>query len=1468
MDRLPLSPVLRFGLLLFFATTALSQAAVITVDTHNDVVDGNTSSIANLIATPGSDSNISLREAITAANNTPGSDEIFFSDSLAGTPIVLNIGSSNEDNNVDGDLDITDPNGMSIEWFSNASAIVIDGNNSERVFDHHEGRLYLFGLTIRNGNSSLPGGGIRSNVSSSAELIIENSTVTNNTAQRGGGIYTDGPLSRLTVNRCIFSNNQADYGGGINLSSNFQDVITDIQASLFSNNIAMSSGGAIAYTTGSGIFQIDRCLFVGNQTNLLIPEESVVGGGAFFTEGTTGTILISYSSFENNTARGNGGAITRFQNNHLSSDNNFIIDQCSITGNSAGFDGGGIFDFGSGSPHVTMIRNTTISDNQANRSGGGLYSRNVYDTLLNFVTMTDNTADNDNDGTGDGGGIYTFGVGNEANIQNSIIQGNIDKSTPANNDCFNVGSPAPISLGGNVFGLNTGCPVTGSDTTGAALLGPLQANGGPLIPSSLPWIKFKPVHMPTHALLPGSAAIDFATCGSINMDQRNHARADGNCDAGAFEDPLALIVTTANDVVDSDPNDVLDLVTNPGTDGKISLREAITASNISPWIDTITFDPNTNGVPIVLDIGTTEGEHIPNEGQNNDGDLDIDDSTGTVIIGNGQNNTIIDGNDTERVIDHRTGDLTLSDLTIRNGRTQGFDVGSGIRTNECALIMNRCTVSDNLSSTDGGAIVYDNSSFGIVFLNDSMFLNNISNRYGGAMFIGTRQMSFFMDGCSVAGNQSLGDGGGIFFSNIETNNANDSFYQITHSVIANNSTTGFLSHGGGIAINGGSLEVAHSQISSNQANDNGGGISTENGTFLNFLNSTISNNQANEHGGGLALLTEGNTKVADFNFVTMTNNNADNDADGNGDGGGIYVSNATGTVNIQNSIVQGNDDKTAAQTSTDDCANTGGGALNSLGGNVFGLSTGCPVTIIDTTGAALLGPLQDNGGITLTHALQLGSAAIDHGGCGDITSDQIDQPRDGEFCDSGAFELRLNFNGDADLNADQRVDMIDFSLFEGNFGCTGFCIADLNSDGAANLIDFGLFVNDWLRHVFTCANLRFDPDLTDVDLDNIPDICECEDGSEDCVVNTTSGVKYSTIQAAIDAASNADDIVVFPGTYNETIDFSGKDITLRSVDPNHPFIVETTIIDCDCPSPAEDQNVVSFISGESNAALLAGFTIQGAKNQVNTGTPGSLGGGIRIDASSSPTIKNCIIKDNEIITGNADNQDGGGIFVGSNCFPIIQNCKILNNTAGNRGGGIYVQGNSRPEVTNTLIAENTAGATPAASKGFGGGVYCQGGNPFNGDDSGYVALTNCTIANNVSRTQGAGVDVEQYDDQVNRVDIINCIIYHNTLNDLTPSSLNIEPGRDSGFYSVTYSNIEGGFAGTGNINSDPNFVDLAGGDYDLSLSSPCIDAGDNTAISLLTDINSHDRKFDVSTIADTGNGTAPIVDMGADELTP
>lgn len=114
---------------------------------------------------------------------------------------------------------------------------------------------------------------------------------------------------------------------------------------------------------------------------------------------------------------------------------------------------------------------------------------------------------------------------------------------------------------------------------------------------------------------------------------------------------------------------------------------------------------------------------------------------------------------------------------------------------------------------------------------------------------------------------------------------------------------------------------------------------------------------------------------------------------------------------------------------------------------------------------------------------------------------------------------------------------------------------------------------------------------------------------------------YSTIQAAINAASNGDTIVVAPGTYQENIDFQGKAITVMSSGGS-----TVTTIDGGKTAP-----VVVFDTNEGATSILQGFTIT---NGYGTFASSYDGGGIYV-SGASPTIKGNTITDNEACAGAA-----------------------------------------------------------------------------------------------------------------------------------------------------------------------------------------------------------------------------------------
>lgn len=241
------------------------------------------------------------------------------------------------------------------------------------------------------------------------------------------------------------------------------------------------------------------------------------------------------------------------------------------------------------------------------------------------------------------------------------------------------------------------------------------------------------------------------------------------------------------------------------------------------------------------------------------------------------------------------------------------------------------------------------------------------------------------------------------------------------SIINNTGQTG-----GGI-LNRGRLTVNASTISSNRApGGNGGGIYNSSALFDNranrggaifnldvmvLENSTLSGNRGQGTGG------IDNQRVLTIRNSTITNNDGDMAA------GGIQ---SDGVVQLSHTIVAGNTTTTALAM---DCSPSG---ITSLGHNLVGVGTGCPnagtgdrVISGALVSTAVLGPLQNNGGPTATHALQPGSPAIDAGdaACPPLTVDQRGAPRpsDGNadglpVCDIGAVEAPpIPFSGRANI---------------------------------------------------------------------------------------------------------------------------------------------------------------------------------------------------------------------------------------------------------------------------------------------------------------------------------------------------------------------------------------------------------------------------------------------------------------------
>ena len=457
---------------LVFAAAGTASAATFTVTKAADTNDG------------ACDADCSLREAIVAANASPGPDTIVLP---AGT-YVLTIADTNENASADGDLDITDDVTLS---GAGAATTIIDGNNAFRVLHvlPSASSVALQNLTIRNGNAAGFGGGIHHE--GNGALALTGATVTGNRSSGfGGGINVNND-GALTITGSTISNNTAtQFGGGIN---NNQDGATTISGSTITGNTAQGFGGGGINNNLAGTLNVTQSTISGNTAQ---------NGGGINNNNAGGAIILQ-TTIANNTATGSigGGGILN------NSSGTVLVASTTVSGNTtAGFGGGGASNNSGGQ---LSFLNSTVSGNAASTGeGGGLYNNFTGILFVNFTTVAANAS------AGGGRNVHANSSG-PVQARNSIV------GNPASG--LNCGGTI-TSLGSNLAS-DTSCTFTqAGDVQGVdPLLGPLANNGGPT---------------QTHGLCTGSPAVDSAvpSVQDPQLDQRGVARPQGAAfDKGSFE---------------------------------------------------------------------------------------------------------------------------------------------------------------------------------------------------------------------------------------------------------------------------------------------------------------------------------------------------------------------------------------------------------------------------------------------------------------------------------------------------------------------------------------------------------------------------------------------------------------------------------------------------------------------------------------------------------------------------------------------------------------------------------------------------------------------------------------------------------------------------------------------------------------------------------------------------------------------
>jgi CSLREA domain-containing protein len=564
---------------------------------------------------------------------------------------------------------------------------------------------------------------------------------------------------------------------------------------------------------------------------------------------------------------------------------------------------------------------------------------------------------------------------------------------------------------------------------------------------------------------------------------------------------------------------------------------------------------------------------------------------------------------------------------------------------------------------------------------------------GGSAQFEDVTISYGDPGLGIAGGNILVYGGDLILINSQVRIAADGsgIYAVSGSTVTILNSRIETNTDSGLSLQLGSTTVIrNSTISGNIASPTSSGGGIQNSGTLTISNSTISGNFTDYDGGGMA-----NWGIADLYNVTITKNHADADNNLFGNGGGIYNADA-GILTVHNSIIAGNTDGSNPAYARLDCS----GSLSSAGYNLIGNATGCTITG-NTTGNitgvnAALGPLQDNGGPTFTHALFSISPAIDAGnpaGCtdengGSLDTDQRGFARNG-VCDMGAYEFNAigapTPSPIPPINVNTTTD-------------------ELNSDGDCSL-----------REAVVAANT-----------DTAVDACSAGGGAD--IINLPAGTYLLTRPGNEDEASLGDlDItqdltLIGSGPLQTTIDGNSIDRVFHILQNAAVQISGITITNGNSGLAAGGNILVYTGSltlfrtrtmfgtggyGIYSTPLATGVTIRDSRIEANTG------GGLFVGMNSSAWVSSSTISGNisdpttrgggvnnegtltivnSTISGNSSVNDGGGI---SNSGTLhLDNVTISNNTTdmdGNGhgdGGGVYSVSTSTMTARNTIIAGN------------------------------------------------------------------------------------------------------------------------------------------------------------------------------------
>jgi hypothetical protein len=769
---------------------------------------------------------------------------------------------------------------------------------------------------------------------------------------------------------------------------------------------------------------------------------------------------------------------------------------------------------------------------------------------------------------------------------------------------------------------------------------------------------------------------------------------------------------------------------------------------------------------------------------------------------------------------------TADTINLTGGSIYSFSEANGVTTDSALpAITSEITINGNGATIRRSGA---STSFRVIYnQGGKLTLNNLtvsggstgSSPGGGVMNTGTLTIT-----SSTISNNSAGTnkGGGVY-------NLSGTAKILNSTITGNSANLG----GGLLNISGGTVAIIGSTIASNSATDSGGGLYNNSASStITVINSAVSGNTASVYGAGIrnsnfATLTLINTTVtgnvsSGYASAVMTDNSAvttiqNSTIAANYDpGSGVSVSNSA-SVTLANSIVWGN---------SGGLANTVSASYSLIQGGYAGTGN----LNVDPLFVNALAPSStpSTGG---DYHLQSTSPAIDAGSYSALPADTYDLDGDSNTSETLPYDRdsQARVLTELDLGADE----------------VEYC--------AALTFPYTAATATALKMAVTCANANASADTINLSGGTYTFTSATALDSENALPTITSALTINGNGATIERASgasanfrlikvastadvtldnltitNGGGVIRGGGVYND----NGRLTVTGSTFANNSAVVGGGLANWDTGTLTVTDSIFIENSADQGGGLVndGRLTLTGSTFSGNT----AMYGGGMTNWDDIATIVDSTFSEN------AATSAGGG--VDSLGTLTISNSTIRGNTAGEYGGGFEADFNASSTIINTIISGNTA-------TDDGGGVY----------NGATLKLLNTTIAGN-SAPAGGGLQTTNGTSTVT-----NSILWDNG------SAIG---HTGSGATTATYSIIEGGYAGAGNRDADPMFVDAVpaapstGGDLHLQATSAAIDAGasDLSNPSLpATDLDGNARAYDLAGVNNTGSGATPYVDLGAYE---